>query len=95
MLTGAGSRRRRHPGLPLRGTGLWSRDEPLEVASLSTFRTAPERFFQWFQPLASRIFNAKPNPAHFALAEFEQAGHCRRSSPKISMDCTRRQARSM
>ena len=33
------------------GTGLWSRDEPLEVASLSTFRTAPENFYQWFRPL--------------------------------------------
>ena len=41
-----------------------------------TFRTAPERFFHWFQPLAGQIFNAQPNAAHLALAEFE-AGRLR------------------
>ena len=56
------------------GTGLWSRDEPLEVASLSTFRTAPENFYQWFRPLARQIFFAQPNPAHCALTDLEKAG---------------------
>jgi NAD-dependent deacetylase len=46
----------------------------MEVASLSTFRTDPERFFVWFRPLASQIFNAAPNPALVALAELEKAG---------------------
>ena len=76
VLTGAGiSTPSGIPDFRSEGTGLWSKDEPLEVASLSTFRTAPERFFHWFQPLASRIFNAQPNPAHLALAEFERSGH--------------------
>ena len=76
VLTGAGiSTPSGIPDFRSEGTGLWSRDEPLEVASLTSFRTAPERFFQWFQPLASRIFNAQPNPAHLALAEFERSGH--------------------
>jgi NAD-dependent deacetylase len=75
-LTGAGvSTPSGIPDFRSEGSGLWSKDEPLEVASLSTFRTAPERFFQWFRPLASQIFYAEPNPAHRALAEFEQAGH--------------------
>ena len=56
------------------GTGLWSSDEPMEVASLITFRTAPEKFFRWFHPLASQIFNAQPNLAHYALASLEKAG---------------------
>jgi len=56
------------------GTGLWSRDEPLEVASLNTFRTAPENFYQWFRPLARQIFFAQPNPAHCALTDLEKAG---------------------
>ena len=30
---------------------------------------------RWFRPLASQIFHAQPNPAHIALAEFEQAGY--------------------
>lgn len=75
VLTGAGiSTPSGIPDFRSEGTGLWSRDEPLEVASLSTFRTTPERFFVWFRPLASQIFNARPNPAHFALAELEKAG---------------------
>lgn len=76
VLTGAGiSTPSGIPDFRSEGTGLWSRDEPMEVASLSTFRTAPERFFNWFQPLAGQIFNAQPNAAHLALAEFERTGH--------------------
>ena len=75
-LTGAGlSTPSGIPDFRSTGTGLWSRDEPMEVASLSTFRTAPERFFQWFRPLASQIYNARPNPAHDALSELEKAGY--------------------
>ena len=76
VLTGAGiSTPSGIPDFRSEGTGLWSRDEPMEVASLSTFRTRPERFFVWFRPLASLIFNARPNPAHIALARLEDAGH--------------------
>src|ERR1051326_7995442 len=76
VLTGAGfSTPSGIPDFRSEGTGLWSRDEPMEVASLNTFRIAPEKFFHWFHPLAGQIFNAQPNPAHIALAEFEQAGY--------------------
>jgi NAD-dependent deacetylase len=76
VLTGAGiSTPSGIPDFRSEGSGLWSRDEPMDVASLSTFRTAPERFFHWFQPLASQIFSALPNRAHAALAEFERSGH--------------------
>lgn len=76
VLTGAGiSTPSGIPDFRSEGTGLWSRDEPLEVASLSTFRTAPERFFDWFRPLAGQIFFANPNAAHTALAELEEAGN--------------------
>ena len=45
VLTGAGiSTPSGIPDFRSEGTGLWSRDEPMEVASLSTFRTHPERF---------------------------------------------------
>lgn len=75
VLTGAGiSTPSGIPDFRSEGTGLWSRDEPLEVASLISFRTAPERFFQWFRPLAGQIFYAKANAAHLALAELEEAG---------------------
>src|SRR6185436_7063296 len=76
VLTGAGiSTPSGIPDFRSEGSGLWSRDEPLEVASLNTFRTTPEKFFKWFRPLAGQIYYAQPNPAHTALAEFEHAGH--------------------
>src|SRR5512134_2182168 len=75
VLTGAGlSTPSGIPDFRSEGTGLWSRDEPMEVASLNTFRIAPERFFRWFRPLAGQIFQAQPNPAHLALVELENAG---------------------
>ena len=75
VLTGAGiSTPSGIPDFRSEGSGLWSRDEPLEVASLSTFRTHPESFFKWFRPLAGQIFHAQPNAAHRTLAELEQAG---------------------
>jgi len=78
VLTGAGiSTPSGIPDFRSEGTGLWSRDEPLAVASLNTFRTDPERFFVWFRPLASQIFNALPNPAHIALTKLEEAGRVR------------------
>ena len=44
VLTGAGiSTPSGIPDFRSEGTGLWSRDEPMEVASLNTFRTDPER----------------------------------------------------
>ena len=78
ILTGAGiSTPSGIPDFRSEGSGLWSRDEPLEAASLETFRVAPERFYQWFRPLARQIFNARPNPAHLALAEMETAQRVR------------------
>ena len=76
ILTGAGvSTPSGIPDFRSSGTGLWSKDEPLEVASLSTFRTKPSLFFDWFRPLARQMFDAKPNPAHMALSELEQHGY--------------------
>jgi NAD-dependent deacetylase len=76
VLTGAGiSTPSGIPDFRSEGTGLWSREEPLEVASLTTFRTAPARFFEWFRPLAGQIFYASPNAAHLALAQLEEAGY--------------------
>ena len=75
VLTGAGiSTPSGIPDFRSEGSGLWSRDEPMEVASLTTFRTSPEKFFHWFRPLAGQIFNAQPNPAHMAFAELENSG---------------------
>jgi NAD-dependent deacetylase len=56
------------------GSGLWTRFDPLEYASLHAFRYSPEKFFEWMRPLARQIFYAVPNPAHSALALLENNG---------------------
>lgn len=55
-------------------SGLWSRYDPFEVASLIAFRHHPEKFFDWIRPLAGDMQKAQPNAAHFSLAQLEQAG---------------------
>ena len=55
-------------------SGLWAQADPMDVASLSTFRCQPERFYAWVRPLAARIRQARPNPAHLALAALQAAG---------------------
>ncbi len=55
-------------------SGLWARYDPMEVASLLSFRYHPERFFEWVRPLVRQMLAAEPNPAHQAIARLEQAG---------------------
>jgi NAD-dependent deacetylase len=76
VLTGAGvSTPSGIPDFRSEGTGLWSRVDPMEVASLNAFRYAPEKFYEWMHPLAAKIFAAQPNPAHHALARMQKAGY--------------------
>ena len=79
VLTGAGiSTSSGIPDFRSEGTGLWAKDEPLEVGSLTTFRHDPEKFYKWFHPLAGQIYKAKPNSAHLALAQLEKAGRLKK-----------------
>ena len=56
-------------------SGLWTKYSPMEVATLSSFRYDPDRFFDWLSPFIKNIFQADPNPAHTALAKLEQSNH--------------------
>jgi NAD-dependent deacetylase len=76
VLTGAGSST--PSGIPdFRSSenGLWTRYSPMEVASLTTFRQQPEKFFKWLRPLAELMLQAKPNLSHYAFAELESSGY--------------------
>lgn len=54
--------------------GLWELNDPMKVASLSTFLNKSDDFFNWLKPLSEKIFQAKPNFAHEALATLELKG---------------------
>lgn len=55
-------------------TGLWNRSDPMEVASLISFRYNPANFYQWMRPLAGTIHSASPNAAHLKLATLQKNG---------------------
>jgi len=55
-------------------SGLWDQADPLDVASIFAFRHSPQHFYDWVHPLSSLLLEAKPNPAHYALAALEQEG---------------------
>lgn len=62
------------PDFRTKGSGLWEKYDPMEVASLTTFRFNPRAFWDWKRPLMLQAWDAQPNPAHTALASLEAQG---------------------
>jgi NAD-dependent deacetylase len=56
-------------------SGVWENVDPAEVASIYNFVHKPEAFYNWIRPMAKTMREAKPNPAHVALAQMEAAGY--------------------
>jgi NAD-dependent deacetylase len=74
-LTGAGiSTPSGIPDFRSRGSGLWEKHDPVEVASITAFKQRPENFYRWLRPFLNTIITAKPNPAHHALTQLEAHG---------------------
>ncbi|TFG16056.1 MAG: NAD-dependent deacylase [Promethearchaeota archaeon] len=54
--------------------GLWSRYDPAIYASYYYFLDDPSKFWEMHNELEGLVANAKPNPAHYAIATLEKLG---------------------
>ncbi len=50
-------------------TGLWERFDPGELATADAFRRDPALVWGWYEWRRMKVLQARPNPAHMAIAE--------------------------
>ena len=52
--------------------GLWSRYDPMEFGDIESFRSDPGKVWKMLLEMDNLLLSARPNLAHFALAELER-----------------------
>jgi NAD-dependent deacetylase len=55
--------------------GLWSRYDIFEYATIMAFEKNPAKVWVMLKEMDDLLVKARPNPAHYALAELERRGH--------------------
>jgi NAD-dependent deacetylase len=54
--------------------GLWERFDPMEYATIAAFKKNPAKVWTMLKEMDRLLVKARPNPAHYALAELEKQG---------------------
>jgi NAD-dependent deacetylase len=72
VLTGAGISAESGLGTFRDTSGLWTRFDPMKLATPQAYRRDPARVHAFYDARRANLRDAQPNPAHVALAELQQ-----------------------